>query len=168
VATQWVPHHGGLAQAMRDSSASRTQGLLASESLEVELSNPPPADGRLAFQARSGRREKSRPRWLQPLVRWRRGGHSSVRSGVQPALFAKGAGRGLTLRSSRPAPARRPGRPEPSAMLLWSARAPCLHGRLSSNVRRHGSAVAANVPLLRQASVDAMIWVRRRLTMRPS
>jgi hypothetical protein len=45
--------------------------------------------------------------------------------------------RRLTLRSSRPAPARPPGRQEPSTMLLSSARPPCLHGRLSSNVRRH-------------------------------
>jgi hypothetical protein len=44
---------------------------------------------------------------------------------------------GLTLRSSRPAPARHPGRREPLPMLLSSARAPCLHGRLSSNVRPH-------------------------------
>jgi len=44
-------------------------------------------------------------------------------------------GCGLTLRSSRPAPARSTGRRGPSTMLLPSASGPCLRGRLSSNVR---------------------------------
>ena len=46
------------------------------------------------------------------------------------------AGR-LTGRSSRPAPARPTGRQGRSSMLASSASGPCLHGRLSSNVRQH-------------------------------
>jgi len=42
---------------------------------------------------------------------------------------------GLTLRSSRPAPARQPGRQGRSSMLPLSAGLPRLHSRLSSNVR---------------------------------
>ena len=45
--------------------------------------------------------------------------------------------RRLTLRSSRPTPVWRPGRPVRFTMLQRSAGAPCLRGRLSSNVRFH-------------------------------
>jgi hypothetical protein len=51
-------------------------------------------------------------------------------------VTAEGHGCGLTLRSSRPAPARQPGRQRRSSMLPLSAGPPYLHGRLSSNVRR--------------------------------
>ena len=68
----------------------------------------------------------------------------------------------LTLRSSRPAPARHPGRPEPSTMLLRSARAPCLHGRLSSNVRPHNQ---AHVPVPRcHAHPNARLRAEARTT----
>jgi hypothetical protein len=87
---------------------------------------------------------------------------SSIGSGVQRGLFAKAAGRGLTLRSSRPAPARHPGRPVRLTMLHRSAGVPCLHGRLSSNVSprvnnsaRHGRSV------VRSAERDARVCTAR-------
>jgi hypothetical protein len=64
-----------------------------------------------------------------------------------PALGPSEIHCALTLRSSRPAPARQPGRPEPNIMLHWSAGLPCLHGRLSSNVRRHEPPASAFHPL---------------------
>ena len=77
----------------------------------------------------------------------------SSRRNAGPQPWGKGASpvahvhlprnRGLTLRSSRPAPARHPGRQEPSNMLLLSARAPCLRGRFSSNVRPRIQSTAA-------------------------
>jgi hypothetical protein len=99
----------------------------------VSSSNPPPMEGCRPVQRPPGRRERSRLGLVvTSAVFAERGG---VLLPPSSRIIAEAHRCGLTLRSSRPAPARHPGRPMRNIMLHWSARAPCLRGRLSSNVR---------------------------------